>query len=166
MPWSSSARSTSTSRACARSWVMRPTSLRPSAASAIDSMSRGWWSLDPGVHRRDAGAGLRFRPQTLGDELGADDRDLARGLDPQADLAPLQADDGHADVVADKKLLHQLPGQHQHGTVPLGVGILVPFPFPDMGVRARGRSGLLKTVGYIFPARAVRRIFQVGIRPF
>src|SRR5512135_1832463 len=104
-PWSSSARSTSTSRACARSWAMRPTSSRPSAASAIDSTSRVWWSLDAGVHRRDAGTGLRLWPQTFGDELGADDGDLTRGLDPQADLTSLQADDGHSDVVADKELL-------------------------------------------------------------
>jgi hypothetical protein len=63
-------------------------------------------------------AGPRGRP--FGDQLGADDGDLARGVDAQADLTPLQPDDGHADVVADKEFFHQLPRQHQHGTVPLG----------------------------------------------
>jgi hypothetical protein len=50
----------------------------------------------------------------LGDELGPDHRHVAGRVDPEADLPPLQADDGHADVVADEELFHQLAGQHQH----------------------------------------------------
>jgi hypothetical protein len=89
-------------------------------------MSRDWWSLDLGMnmHRgRDpagggCGGGLGSRGRSLGDELGTDDRDLAGGINAQPDLASFQPDDRHADVVADKELFHQLPGQHQHGTVP------------------------------------------------
>src|SRR3954447_22183394 len=101
--WSSNARSTSTSRACGRNWATPPTSSRPSAASAIDSMSHDWWSLELGVHRRDSRAALRLRDLTIGDEFGADDGDLPRGLDPQSDLPAFQADDGHADVLANEQ---------------------------------------------------------------
>jgi hypothetical protein len=56
----------------------------------------------------------------LGNELGTDNRNLARGVDSEPYLATLEPDDRHADVVADKEFFHQLPRQHQHGTVPLG----------------------------------------------
>jgi hypothetical protein len=56
----------------------------------------------------------------FGNELGTDDRDLARGIDSEPYLATLEPDDRHTDVVADKEFFHQLPRQHQHGTVPLG----------------------------------------------
>src|SRR4051794_9786325 len=107
--WSWSGQSTSTSRACARSWAMRPTSSRPSAASATDSMSHGWWSPDVGAERdRRPGRRLGRRAEAFGDQLGADHRDLARRLDPEPDLSPFEPDDRHADVVADKELFHQL----------------------------------------------------------
>jgi hypothetical protein len=94
-------------------------------------MSRDWWSPDlgGGVHRRGdpaggGGGGVAIaggpgpRGRSFGDELGTDDRDLAGGVDAQPDLASFQPDDRHADVVADKEFFHQLPRQHQHGTVP------------------------------------------------
>src|SRR5262245_4724651 len=56
--------------------------------------------------------------QSLGNEFGADDRQLARGLDSQPDLAPHKTDDSHADVVSDEELFLQLAGQHQHGSIP------------------------------------------------
>ena len=56
----------------------------------------------------------------LGNELGTDNRNLARRVDAEPYLATLEPDDRHADVVADKEFFHQLPRQHQHGTVPLG----------------------------------------------
>jgi hypothetical protein len=93
-------------------------------------MSRDWWSLElgVGVQRQGrpagdvavtvAGRGLGARGRSFGDEFGTDDRDLAGGIDAQPDLASFQPDDCHTDVVADKEFFHQLPRQHQHGTVP------------------------------------------------
>jgi hypothetical protein len=69
------------------------------------------------MHRRNAVAGLRLEPLTFRNQFGADDRDLARGLDSQSDLTSLQANYGDADIVADEKLLHQLPREHQHGAL-------------------------------------------------
>src|SRR5437588_349452 len=109
MRWSWSGRSTSTSRACGRSSATPPISSRPSAASAIDSMSHDWWSPELGVrrmHRRGCpdgtgggtGAGdPGSRGRSFGDELGANDRDLAGGVYTQPDLASFQPDDSHAD---------------------------------------------------------------------
>src|SRR5690606_16378902 len=112
--------STSTSRASARSSARRATSSRPFAAWATGSMSRDWWTPDaPRGPLGVAAAGeARARSRlafALRDQLRADDRDVARGLDAEADLTPLQPDDGHADVVADVQLLHKLPRQDQHG---------------------------------------------------
>ena len=93
-------------------------------------MSHDWWSPELGVrrmHRRGCpdgtgggtGAGdPGSRGRSFGDELGANDRDLAGGVYTQPDLASFQPDDCHTDVVADKEFFHQLPRQHQHGTVP------------------------------------------------
>ena len=85
---------------------------------------------------------MGLRRPAFGDELGADHRDLAGGVDPEPDLSPFQPDDGHADVVADEEFLHQLPGQHQHGTVPLGAWIAVPVPRPVVSRSRQGNSGL------------------------
>jgi hypothetical protein len=60
--------------------------------------------------------------QALGDELRSYNRNLARGFDPQADLAPFEPDDGHTDVVADVQFLHELPGQDQHRVLPRVTG--------------------------------------------
>jgi len=59
-------------------------------------------------------AAVAVRARTLGDELGADDRDVARGLDPEPHLTPFEPHDGDTNVVADEQLLHQLSGEHQH----------------------------------------------------
>jgi hypothetical protein len=64
--------------------------------------------------------GSRAGHQAFRHQLGTHDRDLARGVNAQPDLAPFEPDDGHTDIVADKEFFHQLPRQHQHGTVPLG----------------------------------------------
>jgi hypothetical protein len=88
-------------------------------------MSHDWWSPEVGLHvhwrsrtaRIGAGSlGSRGRP--FGNEFGTNDRDLAGGVDAQPDLAPFQPDHGYTDVIADKKFFHQLPRQHQHGTIP------------------------------------------------
>src|SRR5262245_55319901 len=63
-------------------------------------------------------SGLGPHGQSLGNEFGADDRHLARGVESKPDLAPLKTDDSHADVVSDEELFLQLAGQHQHGSVP------------------------------------------------
>jgi hypothetical protein len=88
-------------------------------------MSRDWWSpelvvmMHGGSDTAGLGCGgLGLRGRSLGDEFGTDDRDLAGGINAQPDLASFQPDDSHADVVADKEFFHQLPRQHQHGTVP------------------------------------------------
>src|SRR5947209_2463252 len=109
MPWSWSGPSTSTSRASARSSARPPTSSRRSAASDTDSTSPVWSSLDRHRGRGSPLLGVLAR-EILSpvDQLRADHGDLARGVDPQPDLASLQPDHGHADVVADVKLLHQL----------------------------------------------------------
>jgi hypothetical protein len=52
------------------------------------------------------------------DEFGANHGHVARGVDAQTHLASLKAHDRHANVVADKKLLHELPGQHEHVSHP------------------------------------------------
>src|SRR5688500_1660883 len=100
-PWSWSGRSTSTSRACARSWARRPTLSRRFAALAIDSMSQDSWSRDL-VAGRDGGrrgvAELPLGVEQVGDELRADDPDVRGSLDAQADLPALDPDDGDADV--------------------------------------------------------------------
>src|SRR4051794_16901692 len=99
-PWSWNGPSTSTSRACARSWARRPTSSRPFAALDIDSMSHGSRSLDilAGRHRL---AELPPGVEQVGDELRPDDPDVGGSLDAQADLPALNPDDRDADVVAD-----------------------------------------------------------------
>jgi hypothetical protein len=90
-------------------------------------MSNEWW-LRPefawDVRSRPAGACARgpgSRGHSLGYQLGPDDRDLAGGIDSEPDLTSFQPDDSYTDVVADKELFHQLPRQHQHGTIPRGL---------------------------------------------
>jgi hypothetical protein len=74
-------------------------------------MSHGWWSLDRGVVRRRAARGvLGFRPGALRHQLGADHGDFAGRLDAQPHLAAVEADHGHANVLADEEFFHQLPG--------------------------------------------------------
>jgi hypothetical protein len=48
------------------------------------------------------------------DQLGADHRDLAWSIDAEAYLAALESNDGHANLVADVDLFHQLSRQNQH----------------------------------------------------
>ena len=62
--------------------------------------------------RRGPCASRRRRP--LRDQLRPDDRHVARGVDPQPHLPPLQPHDRDADVVTDEEFFHQLPGQHEH----------------------------------------------------
>jgi hypothetical protein len=83
-------------------------------------MSRGWSVLDVGLHDRvgTSNSGPFARELSPGNKLGTDHGHLARGLDPEPDLAPFKADDSHTDIVADVKLFHQLPRQYQHGTLP------------------------------------------------
>jgi hypothetical protein len=71
-----------------------------------------------------AGAGPELFPVALGNKFCPDHRHLARGLDTQPNLPPLQADDSHADVVSDKELLHQLPSQHQHDVLPSNTDVI------------------------------------------
>jgi len=69
-------------------------------------------------------AGLRprirpeLRPRTIRNQLGANDRHLPRGVDPQPHLSSLQADHGDADVITNEKFFHELPGQNEHVSRP------------------------------------------------
>ena len=74
---------------------------------------------------------VRVVPSRLAirDQLRANDGYVARGVDAQAHLSALQADDGDADVIPDEKSFHQLPGQHEHE--------LLPDQRPEVGRFAR-----------------------------
>src|SRR4051812_42191832 len=97
--------STSTSRASARRWGRAPTSSRRSAASDIDSASLARSRPERGHRGRGRGAVAVLPDRLPGrDQFGADDGDLARGLDPEPDLAAFEADDGHAHIIADVEL--------------------------------------------------------------
>jgi hypothetical protein len=85
--------------------------------------------------------GARAAELPLRHELGPDHRDLARCLDAEPDLPPLQSDDGHADVVADEQFLHQLPGQHQHRVSSLRGAERITSPRNLTG-RMSGQHGL------------------------
>jgi len=63
---------------------------------------------------------VRSEPRRLPfrDQLGADDCDVARSVDPQPHLSSLEPDDRDADVVTYEQLFHELPGQHQHVGLP------------------------------------------------
>jgi hypothetical protein len=83
-------------------------------------MSRGWSAPEIVL---DALSGIPFPHPRVGklparDELGANHGHLAWGFDSKPDLPPFEPDDGHADVITDVELFHQLPRQHQHGTLP------------------------------------------------
>jgi hypothetical protein len=83
-------------------------------------MNRGWSVLDVGLDDRARPSLTGPFPVVLppGNQFGADHGHLTRGLDPEPDLPPFEADDSDADVVSDIELLHQLPRQDQHGTLP------------------------------------------------
>jgi hypothetical protein len=93
----------------------------------------------------------------LGNEFSADNRNLARGVDSEPYLATFEPDDRHADVVADKEFFHQLPRQHQHGTVPLG-----RFA-PRFTLRHRSRRGIavdsFMSLGHVFWQRRLAQFF-------
>ena len=59
--------------------------------------------LDVALHDRagTSKSGPFARELSPGNELGTDHGHLARGLDPEPDLAPFKADDSHTDVVSD-----------------------------------------------------------------
>ncbi len=94
-------------------------------------MSHEWWlrpELALDMRSRSGGAsahGLGPRGYPLGNQLGPDDRDLSGRVDSEPNLTSFQPDDSYTDVVADKELFHQLPRQHQHGTVPQGPAMSV-----------------------------------------
>src|SRR4051812_46597471 len=102
-PWSWSGRSTSTSRACARSWETPPTLLRRFAESAIGSMSRSSRARDVRAAR---GRPLPWSAEPtlgvdqVGGELRADDPHGGGGLDAETNLTPFDPHDGDADIVA------------------------------------------------------------------
>ena len=58
------------------------------------------------------------RPRTIRHQFGADDRHLARGVDPQPHLPPLKADHGDADVITNVEFFHELSSQHEHVSRP------------------------------------------------
>src|SRR5437763_12771794 len=98
---------------------MRASLSKPSAASVIDSMTRGWSGPDLGIDQFVVRPRFSLvpRPQPLGNELGADHGHLARGLDPQPHLAPFETDDGHANVVSNEEFFHQFSNQYQHSMI-------------------------------------------------
>ncbi len=133
-------------------------------------MSCGLWNPDiPGAidggrirggRRRGNNRGCRGgwprvaprRPElALRDKLGANHRDVARGFNSKPDLSPLDPYDGHADVVADKKLFHQLPGQHQHSALSSHWARAAPRALPHRDSHPGPGCGLVKgNVGYDF----------------
>ncbi len=90
-------------------------------------MSHEWWlrpELAVDVRSRADGAcacGPRSNGDSFGNQLGANDRDLSGRVDSESNLTSFQSDDSYTDVVANEELFHQLPRQHQHGTVPRGL---------------------------------------------
>src|SRR4051812_44801094 len=99
---------------------MRASSSKPSAASVIDSMARGWSGLDLGTDQLVVRPHFTLIPwpPPLGNEPGADHGHLARGVDPQPDLALFQTDDGNANVVSNEEFFHQFSSQYQQGAFP------------------------------------------------
>ena len=92
-------------------------------------------------------AGLeQFRP---------DHRDLFGRLDPEPDLVALEPDDGHADVVPDVELLHQLTSQHQHVVRPRISHDPDFLPTPDMPSSLRSLGGVSKTTLGVTRGRAI-----------
>ena len=75
-----------------------------------------------------SGSGTRRLAVALGNKLRPDHGHLPRGLYSQPDLPPFEADDGHANVVSDKEFFHQLPSQHQHGTLPSSTDVIGSNP--------------------------------------
>jgi hypothetical protein len=77
-------------------------------------MTRGWSGLDLGVDQLDLRPAFTLMPfpQPLGNELGADHGHLARGIDPQSDLAPFETDDCNANVVSNEESFHQFSSQY------------------------------------------------------
>ena len=55
----------------------------------------------------------------VGNQLGANDCHIARGVDSQTHLPPLDPDDRNADVVTNEEFFHELAGQHQHVWLPI-----------------------------------------------
>jgi hypothetical protein len=53
-------------------------------------------------------------PLAIRHQLGTDDGHVARGVDPQAHLAPLQPHHGDTDVITDEEPFHELSSQHEH----------------------------------------------------
>jgi hypothetical protein len=51
-------------------------------------------------------------------QLGANDHHVAWRVDPQPHLPPLQSNHGHADIITDEQLLHELPRQDEHVSHP------------------------------------------------
>jgi hypothetical protein len=109
---------------------MLASSSKPSAGSVIDSKTRGWSGRDLGIDQLGVRAHFThiLRPQPLGNQFGADDRHLARGLDPQPDLSIFETDDCNANVVSNEDFFHRFASQYEHGTIPFrlfasGIGI-------------------------------------------
>jgi hypothetical protein len=84
-------------------------------------MRRGWSApeLGPSAQARLAVRGPRSGPLPILHEFRAHHGHLARGVDAQPDLPPLEPDDRDTDIVADEELFHQFPRQNQHATLPL-----------------------------------------------
>jgi hypothetical protein len=74
-------------------------------AGRVGADVRGWG--------RAVGRNLAFR-----DQLGTDDGHLARRVDAQPNLSSLHSDDRDADVITDEQFFHQLPGEHEHRSLP------------------------------------------------
>jgi hypothetical protein len=109
-------------------------------------MSRGWSALE--VRRPAVGLTVMMWTSAwrlaVGNELGSDNGHFPWCLDPQADLPAFKSDDRYANVVSNEEFFHQLPGQHQHKTLPS-----LPWVrfLPALGLHPRCRHDLVNTVG-------------------
>jgi hypothetical protein len=62
---------------------------------------------------------LKPRRRPVGNQLRANDCHVARSVNSQTHLPPLEPNDRDADVVAYEKFFHELAGQHQHVELPI-----------------------------------------------
>ena len=80
-------------------------------------MRRGWWASEILAIGRVLGSRSRTaitQARAIRNQLGADDHNIAWGVDAQPYLASLQADNGDANVITDEEFFHELPGKHEH----------------------------------------------------
>src|SRR5437868_7153669 len=98
-------RTTTRTHAPSRPWGLRRGTDRPSLSRGRDGRRRG----------RGGGA---FAGRLERQQLLAVDGHVARGVDAEANLAPVDVHDGDTDVVTDVDFFTELAAEDQHGCFP------------------------------------------------